>query len=55
MRTLSVFNHVTLDGYFAGPNGGLSWAHRAKDNTEWNEFVAGNVSGGGPLLFGRIT
>jgi dihydrofolate reductase len=53
MRRLVVFNSVTLDGYFAGRNGDLSWAH--KDDPEWNEFVAGNASGGGPLLFGRVT
>lgn len=25
MRKLTVFNLVTLDGYFAGPNGDISW------------------------------
>jgi len=55
MRTLSVFNHVTLDGYFSGPNGDFSWAHRAGEDPEWNDFVAGNASGGGTLLLGRVT
>jgi dihydrofolate reductase len=32
----------------------LSWAHAAED-PEWNAFVEGNASGGGILLFGRIT
>ena len=53
MPKLHVFNQVTLDGYFAGPNGDLSWAH--KQDPEWDEFVAGNASGGGTLLFGRVT
>ncbi|SRR6266480_982813 len=53
MRRLVVFNSVTLDGYFAGRNGDLSWAH--KDDPEWNEYVAGNARGSGPLLFGRVT
>lgn len=53
MRKLIVFNNVTLDGYFAGVNGDLSWAH--KDDAEWNAFVAENASGGGVLLLGRIT
>lgn len=53
MRRLMVFNSVTLDGYFAGPDGDLSWAH--KDDPEWNAFVAGNAGGGGELLFGRVT
>jgi len=52
MRKLSVFNHVTLDGYFSDKNGDMSWAHKAKD-AEWDEFVAGNAKAGGGL--GRIT
>jgi dihydrofolate reductase len=56
MRRLVVFNHVTLDGYFTGTNGDLSWAHKNAD-AEWNAFTAENASGGGggELLFGRIT
>ena len=53
MRSLVVFNSVTLDGYFAGKDGDLSWAH--KDDPEWNAFVAENASGDGTLLFGRVT
>jgi dihydrofolate reductase len=55
MRKLIVFNQVTLDGYFAGPNGDLSWAHSAPDDAEWNAFVEENATSGGVLLFGRIT
>ena len=53
MRKLVVFNHVTLDGYFADMNGDMSWAH--KNDAEWKAFAAGNAKGDGPLLFGRIT
>lgn len=57
MRKLIVFNNITLDGYFTGASGDFSWAHGAahSDDREFNEFVAGNASGGGQLLFGRIT
>jgi dihydrofolate reductase len=55
MRKLSVFNSVTLDGYFAGPNGDLSWAHDGSEDSEFNSFVADNAKGGGVLLFGRVT
>lgn len=55
MRKLVVFNQVTLDGYFSGLNGDFSWAYKDKQDAEWNAFVAGNASGGGQLLFGRIT
>ena len=55
MRKLGVFNSVSLDGYFVDANGDMSWAHTANDDPEWDAFVAGNASGGGVLLFGRIT
>jgi dihydrofolate reductase len=55
MPRLSVFETVSLDGYFTGANGDMSWAHSGSDDAEWNDFVAGNASGGGVLLFGRIT
>lgn len=54
-RKLTVFNQVTLDGYFTDINGDMSWAHKSKDDAEWNAFVGGNATGGGVLLFGRIT
>jgi len=55
MRKLIAFNHVTLDGYFVGPNGDLSWAHKGNDDPEFSAFVAENAGGEGQLLFGRIT
>ena len=55
MRKLVVFNQVTLDGYFSGVNGDISWAHKDDKDAEWDAFVADNASGGGLLLFGRIT
>jgi dihydrofolate reductase len=55
MRRLAVFNSVTLDGYFAGSGGDISWAHTGNEDAEWNAFVEGNAAGGGVLLFGRIT
>jgi dihydrofolate reductase len=55
MRKLVVFNNVTLDGFFTGANGDLSWAHTGHDDAEFNAFIAENASGGGQLLLGRIT
>ncbi len=57
MRRLIVFNNITLDGYFTGPGGDFSWAHGAahSDDADFNAFVAGNASGEGELLFGRVT
>lgn len=53
MRKLGVYNQVSLDGYIADRRGDMSWAHQ--HDPEWGEFVAGNASGGGELVFGRVT
>jgi dihydrofolate reductase len=55
MRRLTVFNNVTLDGYFTGVNGDLSWVDNYKQDAEWNAFVGDNAKGGGTMLFGRVT
>ena len=55
MRKLIVFNHVSLDGYFTDAKGDMSFAHNDTPDAEWDAFVAGNASGGGMLVFGRIT
>ena len=57
MRKLDVFNQISLDGYFTDANGDMSWAHRGSDrpDPEWDEFGNRNASGGGVLLFGRVT
>jgi dihydrofolate reductase len=54
MRKITVFNSISLDGYFTDENGDMSWAH--KNDPEWNSFVAGNAKGDeGTFLFGRVT
>jgi len=55
MPKLSVFNHVSLDGYFVDQNGSMMWAKGGNQDSEWNEFVAQNASGEGTLVFGRVT
>jgi len=54
MRRLVVFNSVTMDGYFSGKNGDLSWA-KSHEDPEWDAFVEENAKSGGVLIFGRIT
>jgi dihydrofolate reductase len=54
MGKLSVFESVSLDGYFSGPNGDISWAKQNND-PEWNKFVEDNASSEGILMFGRVT
>jgi dihydrofolate reductase len=52
MRKLLVFNLVTLDGYFAGADGDISW-HRVDE--EFQELANQASNSGNTLLFGRIT
>jgi dihydrofolate reductase len=53
MRKLHVYDTTSLDGYFTDATNDMSWAHRR--DPEWSQYVAGNASGNGALLFGRIT
>jgi dihydrofolate reductase len=53
MRKLVTYTMVSLDAYFTDANGDMSWAH--KKDPEWQAFVSENASGGGQLLFGRVT
>jgi dihydrofolate reductase len=52
MRKLGVFNLVTLDGYFAGQDGDISW-HMV--DAEFQELAETNSNSGNTLLFGRVT
>jgi len=52
MRKLSVFNFITLNGYFQGPNRDISW-HR--HGAEENEYAVEGFKSGSTLLFGRVT
>src|SRR5512135_2681359 len=52
MPKLSVFNLVTLDGYFAGPDGDISW-HNVDE--EFQELANAASNSGNVLLFGRVT
>ena len=55
MQKLSVFNHLTLDGYFVDRQGSMAWAKAGPADPEWNQFVADNAGGDSTLLFGRVT
>jgi dihydrofolate reductase len=52
LRKLILFNLVTLDGYFAGPNGEIDW-HNVDD--EFNEFAIDQLNTVATILFGRVT
>ncbi|MFZ1083144.1 MAG: dihydrofolate reductase family protein [Candidatus Kryptoniota bacterium] len=52
MGKLYIFNFVTLDGFFEGPNRDLSW-HNV--DREFNEFAIKQLDEIDVLLFGRVT
>lgn len=53
MPRLTVFDQLSLDGYFVDAGGDMGWAH--KHDAEWRAFMAENSGRGGALLFGRVT
>lgn len=55
MRTLLAFENISVDGCVADSSGDIGWAHREPPDPEFDAFIAGNASGGGVLLLGRIT
>jgi dihydrofolate reductase len=53
MGKITSFTHVSVDGYFAGPNGEIDWFKRQDE--EDRKFSAGASKGSGTLMFGRTT
>lgn len=52
MRTLNVFNFVTLNGFYKGPGEDISWN---KHGAEESEHAENGLQSGNILLFGRRT
>lgn len=55
MRSLKVFESISIDGYFADANGDMSFAHAVAPDPEFGAWVGQNASSGGELLLGRVT
>ncbi len=60
MRKVFVFNLVTLDGYFEGPNRDISWhnvtsSDGSEMDAEFNEYAVEMLNSVDTLLFGRVT
>ena len=56
MRKTSVFIHVTVDGFFAGPNGEIDWFKVIKKDDEWDKYTHDQSSrSGNTLIFGHTT
>ncbi len=52
MRRVIVANQLTVDGFFAGPNGELDWP---LVDEEFNEYALETLNSADALLFGRVT
>jgi len=53
MRKVNVFNFITLNGYYKGPDEDTSWHEHGK--SEEGEFAAESANSKSTLLFGRKT
>ncbi|HTI92719.1 MAG TPA: dihydrofolate reductase family protein [Puia sp.] len=52
MRKVSVFNFITLNGYFHGPDGDISWHRHGAEEAGLSDEKSQQ---GNTLLFGRVT
>ncbi len=52
MRKVILFNLMSLDGFFEGPNRNIEW-HNVDD--EFNDFAMEQLSSTDGLIFGRVT
>jgi dihydrofolate reductase len=55
MKQISVFNHLSADGLFAGPNGEIDWFKLIKKDEEYDKFIHEQSKSGHTLIFGRTT
>jgi dihydrofolate reductase len=53
--SVGVFVHVSLDGYFAGPNGEIDWFKAIRPDDEYAAYTHGQSQSGSTLVFGRTT
>lgn len=52
MRKISMFNHISLDGFFEGEKHDMSWMSHDQES---NEFAKENLGAQNTLVFGRVT
>jgi dihydrofolate reductase len=52
MRKIIVSNCVTLDGFFAGPNGEYDWFVWDEETAKYSRELLGSID---TILFGRVT
>ena len=52
MRNVIVSNYITLDSFFAGPNGEIDWFIWDEEIARYSRDLAGSID---TILFGRVT
>jgi dihydrofolate reductase len=55
MGRLNVFIHLTVDGFFAGPDGQIDWFKAIAKDEQYEKYTHAQSQGGGSLVFGRTT
>lgn len=55
MGKISVFNFVTLDGFFAGPDGQIDWFKSIGKDEGFEKYTHSESGKGGSLIYGRKT
>ncbi|RPI72250.1 MAG: dihydrofolate reductase [Ignavibacteriales bacterium] len=55
MKRISVFNYISLDGFFAGPNGEIDWFYNLPKDDEWESYTQSAAGASRTLMYGRTT
>lgn len=55
MRKINVFDHVSVDGFFEGPQGDLDWFKLKQKDDEYDRYIHGQAKSGNILIFGHKT
>ncbi len=55
MKKITVFDYVSVDGFFAGPHGEIDWFKIIGKDDEYDKYTHGQAKVGGTLIFGRTT
>jgi len=55
MKSLGVFDFVSVDGFFAGPHGEIDWFKAISHDEQYERFMHQQSKSGSTLMFGRTT
>ena len=55
MGKISTFTFMSLDGFYAGPNGEMDWFKGNSPDAEYDKFTHEGSKSGSTLIFGRAT